>query len=316
VKRLLAALFLAASLSLVASAASASTPRLHLARPATAKAGTNYCIGEKSKCIAFFPAPDDFGAVGLEVGAVVQNAPCPNPGVCAQPAGDQLDWVGIVIQAGSSGMPDPASEMSNFSLILSNGSQGRIDSVTCDESVEYGLCGLGPEAPEAVFGATMYFDVPEGTSYSQVNFLYSSGGTQLVYSFSKAATIPAKPTKVEIRNVAGKGGKVKWMIWVSKATWCVWSSSPIVPKFNGSVRCSSGKVERTVRFKPNTTPQAKTYILKVRVIGESGETYYLKVVEASAIFTSTVKVESYPAGVAVDSKTSTVYVANSGADTV
>jgi len=149
----------------------------------TAPSGLSYCIGNSNNCVVTFPAPDDFGMYRLLVGKVYENLPCPDPGVCDLPAGDQLDAVVTAMQAGPSGMSDLAAEMSNFSLILAGGSQARGDSITCDDNVEYALCGLGPEAPGATFGATLYFDAPIGAKWSSVNFRYLAGSITEIYTF-------------------------------------------------------------------------------------------------------------------------------------
>ena len=143
---------------------------------------TTYCIGPRS-CGYVLPAPDDFGLASLEIGYVDSNGSCPDPGVCEQPAGDQLDVMIMAFTAGSSGMSDPGAEASNFALVLSDGSQAHQDSITFDNSVQYALGGLGPEGAGATFGAEIFFDVPIGTNWTTVNFRYSSGGNSEVFVF-------------------------------------------------------------------------------------------------------------------------------------
>jgi hypothetical protein len=135
------------------------------------------------KCWADFPAVDDFGATQLLVGYVVTNVACPDPGVCDQPAGDQLDAILISFVTGPTGMSKPGVEESNFSLNLNGGGQGRLDSITCDPSAEYALCGLGPEGPSSSFAAAIWFDVPVDSTWSSVDFSYHSGTTSKVYVF-------------------------------------------------------------------------------------------------------------------------------------
>jgi titin len=146
--------------------------------------GPTSCIGETSKCAVAFPAVDDFGLSVLLVGKVIENTPCPDRGVCDQPAGDQLDTV-LVGMGTRPGMTDPGIEMPNFSLILAGGGKGRIDSITCDKSVEYALCGLGAEAPNTSFVGVIVFDVPIGSTWQSVDFAYHSGSTSKVYVFTK-----------------------------------------------------------------------------------------------------------------------------------
>jgi hypothetical protein len=146
---------------------------------------SSFCVGDPSKCLVMLPTPDDFDLAALTVDAVDLNVACPDPGVCDQPAGDQLDAVLLLMSVGSSGMANPGDEMGNFALILSDGRQARIDSITCDSSVEYALCGLGPEGPNATFGGIIFFDAPIGSSWSSVNFSYASAATSKVYVFQK-----------------------------------------------------------------------------------------------------------------------------------
>jgi hypothetical protein len=147
-----------------------------------APAPKTYCIGPSS-CDYVLPAPDDFGLASLEIGYVDSNVACPDPGVCDQPAGDQLDVMIMAFTAGSSGMSDPGAEASNFALVLSDGSQAHQDSITFDNSVQYALGGLGPEGANATFGAEIFFDVPIGTNWTMVRFRYSSGGNTEVFVF-------------------------------------------------------------------------------------------------------------------------------------
>jgi hypothetical protein len=141
---------------------------------------TTYCIGPSS-CYYQLPAPDIFDLTALQVGYVVTNVACPDPGVCDQPAGDQLDEMILAFTVGSSGMSQPGIEASNFALILSDGSQAHQDSITCDNSVQYALCGLGAEAANATFGGEIFFDVPTGENWSTVNFRYTSAqGTEVM----------------------------------------------------------------------------------------------------------------------------------------
>jgi hypothetical protein len=156
-------------LKVVQAAGKAPTPKTH-------------CIGPSS-CLYVLPAPDDFGLAYLEVGLVLTNVACPDPGVCDQPAGDQLDAMILGMTAGSSGMSDPGDEAGNFALVLSDGSQAHQDSITFDSSARYALGGLGPEGAGATFAGAIYFDVPIGSNWSTVNFRYSSGGTSEVWVF-------------------------------------------------------------------------------------------------------------------------------------
>jgi hypothetical protein len=140
VRKIIVALLVTASLVVVGTTAGASTAKLQVAGPDTARTGTNYCIGESSKCVAVFPTPDLWDATALLVGKVYLNVACPDPGVCQQPVGDQLDAILVGLETGSTGMSKQAVESTNFSLILPDGSQAKEDSITCESSVEYALC--------------------------------------------------------------------------------------------------------------------------------------------------------------------------------
>jgi hypothetical protein len=121
-------------------------------------------------CTLTFHEPDTYDATSLAIGGVQQNVPCPDPGVCDQPAGDQIDAVALGMTTGATGMSDPGLEVDNFALALAGGGQGTLDSITFDSSVPYAMGALGPVAPNSSFGADIYFDVPVGSNWSSVNF--------------------------------------------------------------------------------------------------------------------------------------------------
>ena len=61
-----------------------------------------------------------------------------------------------------------------------------------------------------------------------------------VPSLANAASTTTIPTS----HLTAEGGKVTMSDTVKSAGWCVWSSSPKVPRFNKSERCNAGKVTR------------------------------------------------------------------------
>jgi len=122
-------------------------------------------------CTLTFRVPDTYDATAVAIGGVLQNVLCPVPGVCEQPAGDQLDVVSLGMSTGPTGMSDPGLEVFNFALALVGGGQGTVDSITFDSSVPYAMGGLGPVAANSAFGASIYFDVPVGSNWSSVNFV-------------------------------------------------------------------------------------------------------------------------------------------------
>jgi hypothetical protein len=166
--------------------ASASAKQPLMVTTTTKPSKTALCVGSPQKCMLVFSAPDLWDLSALTVGSVLLNIACPDPGVCDQPAGDQLDAVEVVMSVGSSGMARPCLEVGNFALVLSDGKQAPNDSITADNSVEYALCGLGFEGPNASFVAVVFFDVPSGSTWTSVNFTYySSEGNSQVYVFHK-----------------------------------------------------------------------------------------------------------------------------------
>jgi hypothetical protein len=147
---------------------------------------TSFCVGTSANCLATFLTAADSDATSLQVQDVYLGVVCPDPGLCDQPTGDQLDDVVLAIGTGSSGMSDPGIETDNFALILQGGGQATSDSVTRDSSAPEALCRLGPVEPNTTFDADVSFDAPEGTSWTQVNFAYTSSdfSSQTVYSFT------------------------------------------------------------------------------------------------------------------------------------
>lgn len=147
---------------------------------------TSFCVGTSASCFAIFAAADYNDATALQVGYVDLGVACPDPGVCETPVGDQLDAIVVGMNTGSSGMSDPGLEVDNFALVLPGGGQATLDDITFDSSVPYAMGGLGPEGPNTSFAATIYFDAPSGTSWSQVNFRYTSYNfeSETVYTFT------------------------------------------------------------------------------------------------------------------------------------
>ena len=69
---------------------------------------------------------------------------------------------------------------------------------------------------------------------------------------------------------------------VNNAKTCSWSSSPKVPGFATTVRCKSGRIERSVKFGANPLTKAEDYAVKPTVRGKTTTVDHLKVVEAPA----------------------------------
>ena len=104
-------------------------------------------------------------------------------------------------------------------------------------------------------------------------------------SASSSATVPT-------RHLAASGGTIKWPVMVHNAKTCIWSSSPKVAGFDGTVKCTTGRVIRPATFKANTSTKAKDYTLNLVVRGMTRTVDHLKVVEARMVAPSTPTVTS------------------------
>jgi len=98
-----------------------------------------------------------------------------------------------------------------------------------------------------------------------------------VPSLADAASTATVPT----RHLTAEGGKVTMSATVKSAGWCVWSSSPKVPKFNKSERCNAGKVTRLAKIGANLSAKAKHYTLSLKLVAKSTVVDQLNVVEAA-----------------------------------
>jgi mannan endo-1,4-beta-mannosidase len=85
---------------------------------------------------------------------------------------------------------------------------------------------------------------------------------------------------VPTRHLAAKGGTVDWPVMVHNAKTCSWSSSSNIAGFATTVKCGSGRVERSLWFGANPLTKAKDYTLSLTVRGKATTVYHLKVVEA------------------------------------
>jgi hypothetical protein len=124
-------------------------------------------------CQLSFTTPDAYDAVIVAVDFVKQDVANPAPGIGTVPGGDQLDVVAVSIKAGSTGMGETGAESNSFALALAGGGQGSMNDITDDSSVPYAMGALGPEAPNTVFEAVIYYDVPIGSTWTSVNFDYN-----------------------------------------------------------------------------------------------------------------------------------------------
>jgi len=99
-----------------------------------------------------------------------------------------------------------------------------------------------------------------------------------VPTLNSAAGTATVPT----RHLTAKGGTVNWPVEVHGAKTCSWSSSPAVTGFAATLKCGSGRVERSFRFGANPLTKTKNYMLSLTARGETATVYHLKVVEAGA----------------------------------
>jgi hypothetical protein len=90
-------------------------------------------------------------------------------------------------------------------------------------------------------------------------------------------------TAVSTRQVPAKGGAVTWKTTVKHSGWCVWSSSPKVPKFNTSVKCKAGTVSRSATVPKNLSTKSNDYTLTLKLVAKTSTVQRLSVVEAGAV---------------------------------
>ena len=80
-------------------------------------------------------------------------------------------------------------------------------------------------------------------------------------------------------HLSANGGTIHWVVKVHNAKKCIWSSSPKVAGFNGTVNCKTGKVSRLAKFQSNTSSKQKDYKLTLTIRGETTTVDYLHIVE-------------------------------------
>lgn len=101
-----------------------------------------------------------------------------------------------------------------------------------------------------------------------------------------AFTCAASAATVSTRYLSAKGGTLIWVLAVHNAKTCTWTSSPKVARFDGTVKCKTGRVVRRATFKANTSTGTKDYTLKLVVRGTTRTVDHLKVVEAGSTTTT------------------------------
>ncbi|GEM_PF-2387142 len=82
------------------------------------------------------------------------------------------------------------------------------------------------------------------------------------------------------KTVSASGGSVTFTAAVRNAKTCGWSSSPTIAGFAATVRCKTGTVARSARFKANTSTTAKSYAITLIVRGTSTTVHHWNVDQA------------------------------------
>jgi hypothetical protein len=104
----------------------------------------------------------------------------------------------------------------------------------------------------------------------------------LTLAATKTVAAPGTPMTTWTRHIGTSGGKVTFSDWAATGVhpaWCTWSSSPKIPKFNATVRCS-GKVSRSALIPANTSTNTRRYTFELTVLGKKTTHDYLIVTEA------------------------------------
>ena len=130
--------------------------------------------------------------------------------------------------------------------------------------------GGRPKLDQEVAGG---FDVRTVFRFFVAVVVTASLAVPTLASAAGTATIPT-------RALTANGGTVTWPAMVHNAKTCSWSSSPNVAGFATTVKCKSGRVERSFRFAANPSTKAKLYTLSLTVRGAATMVDHLKVVVA------------------------------------
>jgi hypothetical protein len=82
------------------------------------------------------------------------------------------------------------------------------------------------------------------------------------------------------KTVSASGGSVSFSASVRNAKTCGWSSSPTITGFAKTVKCKTGTVSRSARFRANTSTTAKSYAVTLTVRGKTTTVDHWKVTQA------------------------------------
>jgi len=94
------------------------------------------------------------------------------------------------------------------------------------------------------------------------------------------------------RTVSASGGSVTFTAAVRGAATCQWSARPSIPGFATTVRCKTGNVSRSARFRANTSTSVKTYTITLTVRGHRTAFDHWKVTQAGKTTTTLPPVRS------------------------
>ena len=82
------------------------------------------------------------------------------------------------------------------------------------------------------------------------------------------------------KTVSASGGSLSFPATVRNAKTCAWSSSPRIAGFTTTVKCKSGTIARSARFKANTSTTAKSFAVTLIVRGNTTTVHHWKVKQA------------------------------------
>lgn len=78
-----------------------------------------------------------------------------------------------------------------------------------------------------------------------------------------------------------------WFVTVHNAKTCSWSSSPKIAGFDGTVKCSHGRILRQFTIRANPAAHVRWYALSLTAHGAHIRVSHLRIVEAAAFITRT-----------------------------
>jgi uncharacterized protein YjbI with pentapeptide repeats len=89
------------------------------------------------------------------------------------------------------------------------------------------------------------------------------------------------------KTVSAVGGSVIFASAVRNAKTCAWSSNPMIAGFDKTVKCNTGTIARSARFKANTSTTTTLYEVTLLVRGKTTKIDHWKVIQAGKTITTT-----------------------------